>query len=153
AGVAVALAAARQGRASRAMVVLDAAPPIPVPDELLASVDVVRCNAGEAQACAGVPVTDVDSARKAGLVLQVRGAGAACVAAPGGDLLVFETDELWLPHQRVQVVDATGAGDAFAAGIAVGLAEGRSLTDAAWLGCAASALKTTKLGAQPGLPR
>ncbi len=153
AGVQTALAAARQGRASRALVVLDAAPPAPLPDELLAVVDVVRCNAGEARVAAGVEVTDVDSAREAAFALRRRGAGAACIGAPGGDLLVFETDELWLPHQRVEVVDATGAGDAFAAGIAVGLAEGRSLSDAAWLGCAAAVLKTTQLGAQPGLPR
>ncbi len=153
AGVQTALAAARQGRASRAIVVLDAAPPAALPDELLAAVDVLRCNAGEAQIVTGVEVTDVDSAREAAFALRRRGAGAACVAAPGGDLLVFEVDELWLPHQRVEAVDATGAGDAFAAGIAVGLAEGRSLSDAAWLGCAAAALKTTQLGAQPGLPR
>ncbi len=153
AGVEVALAAARQGRASRALVVLDAAPPAPLPDELLAAADVVRCNAGEARVVAGVEVTGVDSAREAAFALRHRGAGAACIGAPGGDLLVFETDELWLPHQRVEVVDATGAGDAFAAGIAVGLAEGRALSDAAWLGCAAAALKATRLGAQAGLPR
>jgi ribokinase len=112
----------------------------------------VRCNASEARIVTGVEVTSVDTAREAAFALRHRGAGAACVGAPGGDLLVFEIDELWLPHQRVAVVDATGAGDAFAAGLAVGLAEGRSLSDAAWLGCAAAALKTTQLGAQPGLP-
>jgi ribokinase len=75
------------------------------------------------------------------------------VTTPTGDLLVFgDGDEAWFPRQPVEVVDATGAGDAFAAGIAVGLAEGRSLVDAGWLGCAAAALKTTKLGAQDGLP-
>lgn len=153
AGVEVALAAARQGRASRALVVLDAGPPAPLPDELLAAIDVVRCNAGEARVIAGIDVTGVDAAREVGLALRRRGAGAACVGAPGGDLLVFEYEEVWLPHQRVEVVDVTGAGDALAAGIAVGLAEGRSLSEAAWLGCAAAALKTTRLGAQPGLPR
>jgi ribokinase len=153
AGVATALAAARRGRASRAIVVLDAAPPAPLPDELLAAVDVVRCNASEARIISGIEVTGVDSAREAAFALRRRGAGAACIGVPGGDLLVFEVDELWLPHQRVEVVDATGAGDAFSAGLAVGLAEGRSLSDAAWLGCAAAALKTTQLGAQPGLPR
>ena len=61
---------------------------------------------------------------------------------------MFETDEVWLPYQRVEVVDATGAGDAFAAGLAVGLAENRSLTEAAWLACATAALKTTRVGAQ-----
>jgi sugar/nucleoside kinase (ribokinase family) len=42
--------------------------------------------------------------------------------------------------------------DAFVAGIAAGLAENRSLSDAAWLGCVTAALKSTRLGAQAGLP-
>lgn len=150
--IAVTLAAARQGRASRALVVLDTSPAARLPDELLAATDVVRCNAHEARVVTGIAVTGVDSARTAAQELRRRGAGAACIATTGGDLLVFETDELWLPNQHVDVRDTTGAGDAFAAGIAVGLAEGRSLSDAAWIGCAASALDTTRIGAQAGLP-
>jgi ribokinase len=170
AGVEIALAAARRGRANRAFVVADLAPPEPVPDELLGAIDVVRCNLREAQILTGVAGEGVDAARRAGQELRQRGAGAACVGATGGDLLVFETDELWLPQLHVEaglaigerreaealprrVIDTTGAGDAFTAGIAVGLAEGKSLSDAAWLGCAAAALKTTRLGAQAGLPR
>ena len=42
---------------------------------------------------------------------------------------------------------------AFAAALAVGLAEERSLTEAAAMGSAAAALATTQLGAQAGLPR
>jgi ribokinase len=147
------LAAARLARAAGALTVLDAAPPTALPDELLASLDVVRANASEAQVIAGVEVRDVDTARKAAQALRGRGVGAACIATKDGDLLVFGADEAWLPHQHVASIDATGAGDAFVAGIAVGLAENRSLTDAAWLGCVASALKTTRVGAQAGLPR
>jgi ribokinase len=53
----------------------------------------------------------------------------------------------------VERVDATGAGDAFAAALAVMLAEGRSLAEAAPVANAAAALATTVLGAQAGLPR
>jgi ribokinase len=151
-GVATTLAAARLAREARTLVVLDLAPPAAVPDELLALTDVARCNAHEARIVTGIDVREVESARKAGHELRRRGAGAACIAIGDGDLLVFETEELWLPHQHVEVVDATGAGDAFAAGIAVGLAESRSLSDAARLGSIAAALKTTRLGAQAGLP-
>lgn len=152
-GVATTLAAARLARSSGALVVLDASPPRPLPDELLACVDVLRANEREAQTITDISVSDVDSARMAAHALRRRGAGAACVATHNGDLLVFGADEVWLPHQRVVSIDATGAGDAFAAGIAVGLAENQSLTEAAWLGCVASALKTTRVGAQTGLPR
>lgn len=152
-GVATALTAAQLARSSRALTVLDASPPMPLPDELLARIDVVRTNASEAQVITDIEVRDVDSARTAAHELIRRGAGAACIATGRGDLLVFDSDEAWLPHQHVRTVDVTGAGDAFAAGLAVGLAENRSLADAAWLGCVASALKTTRAGAQAGMPR
>ncbi len=50
-------------------------------------------------------------------------------------------------------VDTTGAGDAFAAALAVMLAQGRSLAEAADFANAAAALATTKVGAQAALPR
>ena len=49
-------------------------------------------------------------------------------------------------------VDTTAAGDAFNGALAVALAEGMSLFDAARFGNAAAAIATTKLGAQPSLP-
>jgi ribokinase len=151
-GLAMTLAAARRARAAGALVVLDAAPPVPGADELLATVDVVRANASEAAVLTGRRVDD-DTAREAAFELRRPNRGAAFVATSRGDLLIFgDGEEAWFPRQHVPVVDTTGAGDAFAAGIAVGLAENRSLTEAGWLGCAAAALKTTRVGAQAGLP-
>ncbi len=65
---------------------------------------------------------------------------------------VWRGGELFLPRFPVKSIDATGAGDAFAAALAVALAEGRSLEEAGPFASAAAAMKTTKLGAQPGLP-
>jgi len=53
---------------------------------------------------------------------------------------------------EVEVVDSTGAGDAFAAGFISGVLEGASWTEAAVLGNAVAAMKCTKMGAQAGLP-
>jgi sulfofructose kinase len=50
------------------------------------------------------------------------------------------------------VVDTTGAGDAFHGAFAWGLAQGRSKADCARIAAAASALKCRKLGARAGLP-
>lgn len=96
---------------------------------------------------------DRASARRAAEQLLRRGAGAACVATSDGNLLLSQAGELWLPHWPVQVRDTTGAGDAFAAGLAVELARSQSLEDAARFASAAAALSTTQLGAQAGLPR
>jgi len=53
---------------------------------------------------------------------------------------------------RVRDVDATGAGDAYAAAFATALAKGQPLPAAALFANAAAALKTTRVGAQAGLP-
>jgi ribokinase len=53
----------------------------------------------------------------------------------------------------VQSIDATGAGDAFSAALAVALAEDQAIQDAARFASGAAALATTVLGAQAGLPR
>lgn len=153
AGLLPSLHAARRAREAGALVVLDAAPPIARADELLGLCDVVRANAAEARVLTNIEVVDLDSARSAANAIRAHGDAAVFVATADGDLLVHDRGEAWFPRQPVDAIDATGAGDAFAAGIAVGLAEGRSIVEAGWIGCAAAALKTTRLGAQDGLPR
>lgn len=142
------------GRHAMAKTVLDPAPAIPLPDELLRLIDVIRPNAIEAGVLTDVPVVDRASARRAAELLIRRGVGAVVVqAGDEGNLLVWREGEHWLPKLPVRTIDATGAGDAFAAALAVGLAEGKSLVEAATFGNAAAALATTQLGAQAGLPR
>jgi ribokinase len=137
-----------------AKVILDPAPAVPLPDELLRRVDVLKPNTGEAEVLTEIQVSDRASARKAAEQLLRRGVGAVAIqAGEEGDLLVWREDEQWLPRLPVERVDATGAGDAFAAGLAVALAEGHSWAEAGSWANAAAALKTTKLGAQAGLPQ
>ncbi|HEU4566223.1 MAG TPA: PfkB family carbohydrate kinase [Gemmatimonadaceae bacterium] len=152
--LACARAAAELAHAAGVLVVLDPAPAAPLPDERLGVAAVVRPNSFEAEVITGVPVRDRASARRAALALLDRGAGAACVqAGEEGDLLVWRAGERWLPRLPVRSVDTTGAGDAFAAAMAVMLAEAKPLTEAAAFGNLAAALATTRLGALPSLPR
>jgi len=53
---------------------------------------------------------------------------------------------------RVEAVDGTAAGDAFAACLVVSLLEGRPRDEALRRACAAGALAASRLGAQPSLP-
>ena len=148
------LAAARIACDAGARVVLDPAPAVPLPDDLIELLEVIRPDTAEAGVLTGVHVTDRSSAREAARRLLARGAHAAVVQAGGeGDLLVWDGGELLLPHYRVHTVDSTGAGDAFAAALSVLLAEDRPLPEAARFASAAAALTTTKLGAQAALPR
>jgi ribokinase len=51
----------------------------------------------------------------------------------------------------VDVVDTTGAGDAFNSGLAMALAEGKTLNEAAKYASCAGAIACTKLGVIPAL--
>lgn len=145
--------AARLAHEAGVKVILDPAPPIELPDELLSIVNVIKPNAREAGALTGIDVQDRTSARKAAKLLLDRGVGAVAVQAGGeGNLIVTSDEEHWFPLIPVESVDATGAGDAFAAGLAVALSEERPWSEAGAWASAAAALKTTKLGAQAGLP-
>jgi ribokinase len=144
----------RLGRAAGARILLDPAPPRSLPDELLCLVDVLKPNTYEAEALTGVRVEGRSSARQAAEHLLAHGVGAVAVqAGDDGNLLVWREGERWLPKVSVASVDSTGAGDAFAAALAVAWAEGRTLEEAGPFASAAAALATTALGAQAALPR
>jgi ribokinase len=145
-------AAARLARAAGARVVLDSAPPRALAEELLRDVHLVRANAAEAEVLTGLAIANRSTARAAAQNLLRRGVSAAVIGAPGGDLLLDEGGDLWVPHISVPAVDATGAGDAFSATLAVGLARGDDLRAVMRRASAAAALKTMKFGARAGLP-
>jgi ribokinase len=84
-------------------------------------------------------------ARGVKAVLITLGAKGVFVADAAGRTL--------LPAFKVKVVDTTAAGDVFNGALAVALAEGRSLLEAARFAIAAAALAVTKLGAQPSAPK
>jgi ribokinase len=147
------VAAARIARAAGVPVVLDPAPAVPLPKSFLRMLHVIRPNSSEAKVLTGIDVHDRKSARRAAEILLCNGAKAAAVQAGNeGNILLAEGTEIWLPRIPVKAVDATGAGDAFAAAMAVGVAEGRTWEEAGWLASAAAALTTTVVGAQAPLP-
>lgn len=151
--IACVMAAFQWARATGARTVLDPAPAIRLTSDLLSLVDVLKPNAREAEVLTGVRVLHRDAGRKAARKLLQAGAGAVVIEAGRGNLVVWPDGEHWLPRIKVDAVDATGAGDALAGTLAAFLARDRPLIDAATLANAAAALKTTKLGAQTGLPR
>ena len=73
------------------------------------------------------------------------GADGCLVAWRGGGAPVS------LPAIKVDVVDTTGCGDAFTAGMLAGLLAGAGPVDAAWLGIACGSLVATGLGSDAGI--
>ena len=147
------LTAAKIAHAAGVRIVLDPAPAAKAPASLLRLIDVIRPNSSEAKALTGIEVTDLKSARRAAQKLFEHGMKAVAIqAGKAGDLIVWHGGERLLPRLKVKTVDATGAGDAFAAGFSVALAQGRSYAQAGAFANAAAALATTKMGAMPAMP-
>ena len=125
---------------ARGFVCVNLAPAAPIPDSVFARADLLVANEGEAAFYGG----QLDKAN--GLVAVTRGGRGAALYRRGETLADC-------PAPAVEVVDTTGAGDAFVAALAVALLEGRRPAEALAFACAAGALAATRRGAQPSLPR
>ncbi len=117
--------------------VLNAAPPRPVPAEVIARADLVVANRAE-------------------FAVLPELAGARCLAvtdgAEGAVLLRGGTEVARAAPPPVKAVDGTGAGDAFTAALTLAMLDGMSDGAALRRACAAGALAATRWGAQPAMP-
>ena len=149
----VSLAVARFARDAGVRVVWDPAPAADMPEEGFALADILTPNETEAAELTGIRVLDVSSARLAADALLARGAGTAIVKMGyEGVFGATRGEQYYVPPMNVDAVDSVAAGDAFGAGLAVALSEGRGLHDALRFGAAAGALAVTKPGAQGAMP-
>ncbi len=137
----------------QARVVLNLSPWRRLPAELLGRVDVLVVNEVEAAAMWGSPVGTVAEAMEAGRAL--RGAGPSAVVVTlgaAGAVAVADGLEEHVPSPPVEVVDTTGAGDAFAGALAARRALGYDLLEAVRYGAAMGSATTSRLGAQAVAP-
>lgn len=89
---------------------------------------------------------DLDAALKQ----AVQDAGLVVCTRSGDEVIVMRGEERALvPVRRVVPVDATGAGDLFAAGFLYGVSTGRSLEISGRMGCVAAAEVIGHFGARP----
>jgi ribokinase len=142
------------GKKHGAVTILNPAPAVPLDAEVLSHVDVLTPNESELRILSGLEPDDRTDTLDLARGLQDKGVGTIVVTrGEEGALVVSESgDTQMIPGYPVEVVDTTGAGDAFNAALAVFLAEGRNLSDAVRIATFAGALTCTKLGVIPGLP-
>jgi ribokinase len=146
-------AALKIAGANGVVTILDPAPAEPLSPEVLQYVDVIRPNSGEARVLTGIESRRRSDARRAAQKLLSEGVDVAIVQAGSeGNLLLWADGSQWLPHIPVRSIDSTGAGDAFVGALAAELARGNDVVTSSTVANAASALATTKLGAQASLP-
>lgn len=136
-----------------ARIILNPAPAKPLSDELLSTVFILTPNKKEAEFLSGILITDLASAGKAAQRLVARGAQTVMITLGNEGVLILHQDEIiHIPAIKVTAVDTTAAGDVFNGALAVCLAEGKTVVEAAKFACRAAAISVTRMGAQSSAP-
>ncbi len=135
------------------MVVLNPSPPIEIPRpgffRLLKDVHFLAPNRREAENLLQLKAGPKTLAS----ALHEKGAQAVILTTAEKGCVVAKDGEIWeQPSFNVEVVDTTGASDAFCAALAVAVAEGRPLDYAVRRASAAGALAVSQAGASPSMP-
>jgi ribokinase len=126
-------------------VLLNLSPAAKLSPATLGALDVLLVNEHEA---AWLTETGADPRRLLDL-----GPRAAVVTLGAAGAVVVERDGITeVASPKVEAVDTTGAGDAFAGALAASLADGAELVDAARHAVRVAAISVTRHGAQPSYP-
>ena len=134
--------------------ILNPAPAVDLRREDLSAFFAVTPNESEARVCLGLepndPIPDEVLAER----LLDRGAPHVIITlGAGGALWASKAGKRRIPALKVNAIDVVGAGDAFNAGLAVGLAENKPLIEAIALGIVAASLSTEKRETIASYPR
>jgi len=145
----------RRARAAGARTVLNLAPVLALPDTLLKQVDVAVLNEIELAQATRSSLRDTSALRQVVAAChKVRAKGVRAVVATLGSrgaVVVTADSATTVPAFKAKVVDTTGAGDLYAAGLLFGLSNGLDLATAGRLGSLAAAEIIGQIGARPGV--
>ncbi|GBD27210.1 Sulfofructose kinase [bacterium HR30] len=144
----LAVAAAREGKTSGALIVLDVDRPAPGIEELLALSDIVITSPEFPMRLAATE----NLARALRFTASLGPWFTAATLGPGGALAYVRGQEHFVRGYPVHAVDSTGAGDVFHAGCIYGVLLGWPPEQTLRFAAAASALKCRAIGGRPGIP-
>lgn len=133
--------------------VVNLAPPVELPKGVLEKLDPLVVNEHEAAFLLGGKVEGIDGALDASPGLLKAGPRSAVITLGADGAVYAEGDAVeHVSSPEVEVVDTTGAGDAFVGALAAKLADGSSLREAVSYAVRAAAAAVVKEGAQGALP-
>jgi ribokinase len=142
------------GRKYGVKTILNPAPASPLPDEVFGAIDLIVPNETELRILMGLAPDDGVSTRELARALRDKfGTTVIVTLGESGMILVDANGISEFGSVPVDVVDSTGAGDAFTAALAVSLAEGKDLVTAIQFAGCNGALACTKYGVIPSLAR
>jgi ribokinase len=147
--VAASRAAAEIARKHETMVLLDPAPVDHGFERFAAPIDYIVPNEVEAHMLTGRMTPE----EAAAVLLPETRHGVVISLGEQGAMAVDRAALNRFPAHKVKVVDTTGAGDSFRAGLTVKIAEGASLDEAVRFANACGALACTIMGAEPSMPK
>jgi len=141
------------GRKHGVLTVLNPAPAVQLSEEIIQNVDVITPNETELRILLGLAPDDPTPTRELAHRLKNLGVKNIIITmGEEGSLVLTQTEEVQIPSVRVSVVDTTGAGDSYNSGLAIALAEGKDILQAARFAACSGALACTHLGVIPSLP-
>ena len=129
---------------------LNLAPPREVSKAMLRRCNPLVLNEHEAQFLLGDKAQDFE--KSAGELLELGPDSAVITLGASGAILTTRETTQHYPAPKVEVVDTTGAGDAFVGALASKLLEGASLEESVPYAVLAGAFAVTREGAQGSLP-
>lgn len=147
-----ALRAMALGKKHGVTTILNPAPATRLDPDAMKHIDYLTPNETELRILMGLAPDDrtptVDLAQQ----LRKQGVRALVVTrGENGALILTDDGELEIAGVSVEVVDTTGAGDAFNSGLAVALADGKDIVEAVKYANCAGAIACTRLGVIPSL--
>jgi ribokinase len=135
-------------------VILNPAPAAPLSHTVLKQINILTPNKTEASMIAGIPVNNIEDAKRAASLICARGVKNVIVTMGSYGAVVCEGGASCevVEAPKVEPVDTTAAGDVFNGALSVALSEGKTLAAAVRFACGAAAISVTRLGAQSSIP-
>ena len=143
----VVLYALKVAKENNVTTIFNPAPASEISEDIFPLIDFFTPNETEASFYVNHPVENKDDAKKASEQLLNKGIKNVIITlGDKGAYFANNDDSFSIDALKVNVVDTTGAGDAFNAGLAVALTEEKNIKDAISFANATAALSTTKVG-------
>lgn len=135
------------------LVVFNPAPIQGFNKDILKYVDIITPNEIEASILTGIEINSYKDANNAAILLQQMGVNIVLITlGEKGVLLKTKETTKIIKGFNVEVVDTTGAGDAFNGGFITALADGKTLEEASIFANAVAALSVMRVGTSPAMP-